>query len=94
MRKRSSLLLPVALILCAIALSWTLSHSMSWLGQFPGDIVVERVLFRFYFLSEISLIACVAAACILWSICLNRRAGKDLAAGDGPGTAAQGNRES
>lgn len=32
-----------------IGLGWLLSSSIPWLGRLPGDVVVERENFRFYF---------------------------------------------
>jgi len=32
-----------------IGLGWLLSPSIPWLGRLPGDVVVERENYRFYF---------------------------------------------
>ena len=42
-------LIIVGLLIAAIGLVWMLSPSIPWLGRLPGDIVIERENFRFYF---------------------------------------------
>jgi hypothetical protein len=54
-------------ILIVAGLLWPLVQKLG-LGRLPGDIVVERENFRFYFPIATSLIISVALTLILWLI--------------------------
>ena len=54
-------------ILIVAGLLWPLIQKMG-LGRLPGDIVVERENFRFYFPVATSLIISVILTAILWLI--------------------------
>ena len=51
----------VGISIAVIGLAWLILPSIPWLGRLPGDIVIERENFRFYF---------PLASCILISLLL------------------------
>jgi hypothetical protein len=54
-------LVVIGAVIVAIGLLWLAAPSVPWLGRLPGDIVIERQNFRFYF---------PLATCILLSLVL------------------------
>jgi hypothetical protein len=60
-------LITFGVILIIAGLPWPLVQKLS-LGRLPGDIVVERESFRFYFPIATSLIISVILTLILWLI--------------------------
>jgi Protein of unknown function (DUF2905) len=52
-------------VLIALGLLWPLLQKLG-LGRLPGDIVIERGNFRFYFPIVTSLIISVVLSLILW----------------------------
>lgn len=55
----------LGLALLVIGLAWPLIGKLG-LGRLPGDIVVERQNFRFYFPIATSLLLSVILSLILW----------------------------
>jgi DUF2905 family protein len=53
------------LVLIAAGLLWPVLQKLG-LGRLPGDIVIERGNFRFYFPIATSLIVSVVLSLILW----------------------------
>ena len=53
------------LVLIAAGLLWPMLQKLG-LGRLPGDIVIERGNFRFYFPIATSLIVSVVLSLILW----------------------------
>ena len=53
------------MVLIAAGLLWPLVQKLG-LGRLPGDIVIERENFRFYFPIVTSLVISVALSLILW----------------------------
>jgi hypothetical protein len=51
----------VGVLIAVIGLVWLVALSIPWLGKLPGDIVIERENFRFYF---------PLATCVLLSVLL------------------------
>ncbi|WP_437193318.1 DUF2905 domain-containing protein [Planctomicrobium sp. SH527] len=49
MQNPAWLLIITGVLMALIGLGWLLSPSIPWLGRLPGDVVVERENFRFYF---------------------------------------------
>ena len=43
------ILVIVGVLIAVIGIVWMLVPSIPWLGSLPGDIVIERENFRFYF---------------------------------------------
>jgi Protein of unknown function (DUF2905) len=60
-------LITFGVILIVAGLLWPLVQKLG-LGRLPGDIVVERENFRFYFPIATSLIISVILTVILWLI--------------------------
>jgi hypothetical protein len=60
-------LITFGVILIVVGLLWPLVQKLG-LGRLPGDIVVERENFRFYFPIATSLIISVILTLILWLI--------------------------
>jgi hypothetical protein len=52
-------------VLITAGLLWPLLHKIG-LGRLPGDIVIERENFRFYFPIVTSLIISVVLSLLLW----------------------------
>ena len=42
-------LIIVGVLIAVTGLVWLLAPSIPWLGKLPGDIVIDRENFRFYF---------------------------------------------
>ena len=57
-------LIVVGILFAVIGLLWLLVPSVPWLGKLPGDIVIERENFRFYF----PLATCVLLSLLLTGI--------------------------
>ena len=51
-------------VLIGTGMLWVFGPSLPWLGRLPGDIVVERGNFRFYF----PLATCVLLSMVLTAI--------------------------
>ncbi len=58
------LLIVTGLLIAGIGAAWLLAPSIPWLGRLPGDIVVERENFRFYF----PVATCIAVSVVLTAI--------------------------
>lgn len=61
----SRLLIVTGLILVIVGLAWPWLQHLG-LGRLPGDIVVEREGFRFYFPLMTSILASLLLSLILW----------------------------
>ncbi len=59
------LLIVVGVILVALGLLWPWLGKLN-LGRLPGDIVIERENFRFYFPITTSIIASILLAVLFW----------------------------
>jgi hypothetical protein len=60
------LLIIVGLIIAGIGAVWLLTPHIPWLGKLPGDIVVERENFRFYFPIVTCIVISVVLTGIMW----------------------------
>jgi len=63
----SRLLIVFGLVLVVLGLLWPLIAKLG-LGRLPGDIVIERDHFRFYFPLASSLLVSAVISVILWLI--------------------------
>lgn len=61
----SRLLITIGIVLLVAGLLWPCIQKLG-LGRLPGDIVVERENFRFYFPIVTSLVISVVLSLILW----------------------------
>jgi H+/Cl- antiporter ClcA len=57
-------LVVVGVLIAVIGFVWMLAPSIPWLGKLPGDIVIERENFRFYF----PVMTCVLLSLLLTGI--------------------------
>lgn len=58
-------LIALGLVLVAVGLLWPVIQKLG-LGRLPGDIVVEREHFRFYFPLATSILVSVVLSALLW----------------------------
>ena len=58
-------LISIGLVLVAVGLLWPLLAKLG-LGRLPGDIVVERGSFSFYFPIVTSLVVSVVLSLVFW----------------------------
>jgi hypothetical protein len=61
----SRFLVTIGLVLVALGLLWPLLSKLG-LGRLPGDIVIVRGNFRFYFPIATSLLVSIVLSLILW----------------------------
>ena len=61
-------LIALGAVLVIIGLVWLLAPQVPWLGRLPGDIVVERKNFRFYFPIVTCLVLSIVLTAILWLV--------------------------
>jgi hypothetical protein len=61
----SRLLIGLGLIILLVGITWPWLSRLG-LGQLPGDIVVERENFHFYFPLATSIIVSIILSAILW----------------------------
>ena len=62
------LLLIVGVFIAVIGLAWLFAPSIPWLGKLPGDIVIERENFRFYFPLATCILISVLLTGIMWLV--------------------------
>jgi hypothetical protein len=60
------MLVGLGLLLALAGLLWLAMSSVPWLGRLPGDIVIEREHFRFYFPLATSLLLSLLLTGLLW----------------------------
>ncbi|MCA9017467.1 MAG: DUF2905 domain-containing protein [Planctomycetaceae bacterium] len=58
------ILIYAGLLITGVGIVWLLAPSIPWLGKLPGDILIERENFRFYF----PLTTCVLLSLLLSGI--------------------------
>ena len=61
----SRLLIGLGLIILLVGITWPWLSRLG-LGQLPGDIVVERENFHFYFPLATSIIVSIILSAVLW----------------------------
>lgn len=62
------LLILTGAIIAVVGLVWLLAPSVPWLGKLPGDIVIERENFRFYFPLTTCILLSVLLTGIVWLV--------------------------
>jgi hypothetical protein len=60
------MLVGLGLLLALAGLLWLAMSSVPWLGRLPGDIVIEREHFRFYFPLATSLLLSLLLTGLMW----------------------------
>ena len=61
-------LVVVGVLIAVIGLVWMLVPSIPWLGRLPGDIVIERENFRFYFPVATCVLLSLLLTAIMWAV--------------------------
>lgn len=61
-------LVVVGVLIAVIGLAWMLAPSIPWLGRLPGDIVIERENFRFYFPVATCVLLSLLLTAIMWAV--------------------------
>jgi len=61
-------LIVVGAVLMLVGLVWLLAPQVPWLGRLPGDIVIERKNFRFYFPIVTCIVLSVVLTAIMWLV--------------------------
>ena len=64
-RRMSRTLIVIGLVILAVGLLWPLLSKLG-LGRLPGDIVIERENFRFYFPIVTSAVVSVVLTLLIW----------------------------
>lgn len=62
------LLIVVGLLIAVIGLVWLFAPSIPWLGRLPGDIVIERENFRFFFPVTTCVLISLLLTGIMWLV--------------------------
>jgi hypothetical protein len=62
------LLLAFGLLLAALGLLLLAAPKLPWIGRLPGDILIQRERFSFYFPLASSLLASLLLSLVLWFI--------------------------
>ena len=60
------MLIVIGAVCAGLGVLLTLAGKIPWLGRLPGDIVIERGNFRFYFPLVSCVIASLAISLLLW----------------------------
>lgn len=66
MQDFGKVLVYIGILLVVVGLVWQVGGKFFSLGRLPGDIVVEKENFKFYFPVATSIIISVALSIILW----------------------------
>jgi len=61
-------LIVLGAVLVLVGLVWLLAPQVPWLGRLPGDIVIERKNFRFYFPIVTCIVISAVLTAILWLV--------------------------
>ena len=58
----------IGVLIAGIGLVWLFAPSIPWLGKLPGDIVIERENFRFYFPITTCILVSLLLTGIVWLV--------------------------
>jgi hypothetical protein len=61
-------LIIVGVLIAVIGLIWMLAPSVPWLGRLPGDIVIDRDNFKFYFPVTTCVLLSLLLTGIMWLV--------------------------
>lgn len=61
-------LIIVGVLIAVIGLIWMLAPSVPWLGRLPGDIVIDRDNFKFYFPVTTCVLLSLLLTGIMWIV--------------------------
>ncbi len=66
MENLGKLLIRLGLVLAGIGLIFIIGQKISWLGKLPGDIIIERDNFTFYFPIATSIIISIILSLVFY----------------------------
>ena len=58
----------IGVLIAGIGLVWLFAPSIPWLGRLPGDIMIERENFRFYFPVTTCILLSLILTGIMWVV--------------------------
>lgn len=58
----------IGVLIAGVGLLWLFAPSIPWLGKLPGDIVIERENFRFYFPITTCILLSLALTAVRWVV--------------------------
>ena len=61
-------LVVIGILIAGIGLVWLVAPSIPWLGKLPGDIVIERENFQFYFPVMTCIVLSIVMTAIMWVV--------------------------
>ena len=61
-------LVMVGLLITGVGVIWLWGSSLFWFGRLPGDIVIEREQFRFYFPLATCILLSLLLSAVLWIV--------------------------
>lgn len=67
------ILIYAGLFVVGVGVVWLLAPSVPWLGKLPGDILIERENFRFYFPLTTCVLLSLLLSGIIWLVRLLSR---------------------
>lgn len=59
-------LIAIGLLVVGIGVVWLLAPNIPWLGRLPGDIVIDRDHFKFYFPLTTCLVLSALLSLVMW----------------------------
>lgn len=68
MGEMAKILIVIGLVLAAVGLALLFLPKIPFLGKLPGDIVIKRDKFTFYFPLATSIIVSIVISLVLWII--------------------------
>ena len=66
MQQPGWVLVVIGVVLAAVGLVWLAAPAAPWLGRLPGDIVIKRENFRFYFPLATCVLLSLLLTGVLW----------------------------
>ena len=67
------ILIYAGLLVVGVGIVWLLAPAIPWLGKLPGDILIERENFRFYFPLTTCILVSLLLSGIIWLVRLLSR---------------------
>lgn len=61
-------LIAIGLLIVGIGVVWLLAPNIPWLGRLPGDIVIDREHFKFYFPLTTCLVLSALLSLVMWLV--------------------------
>lgn len=61
-------LVVIGILIAGIGLVWLVAPSIPWIGKLPGDIVIDRENFQFYFPVTTCILLSLMLTGIMWVV--------------------------